>query len=1150
MKDIGPSELTIMKRAILFSIFFLSVTVLVFSFCPTGAWAAVPLQCGQIMSTTTTTRVQEDYYTFTANTGDTIRIVAAKVSGGTSFSPAMALYDPSGAVIATAGSSLSSSLIEKALTVTGNYTVRAYDYNYDDIGTYQIRWDKLNNPCAGRTSLSCAQAVSATTTARVQEDYYTFTANTGDTVRIVAVKVSGSASFSPAMALYDPSGSLIATAGGSTSAIIEKSPTTSGNYTVRVYDYGYNDVGTYQIRWDRVNNPCGGKVTLSCGQSVSGTTTSYMQEDYYTFTAAAGDTVRIVAAKVSGSASFSAAMALYDPSGTIIATSTSAPIEKALTASGDYTVRVYDNYYDATGTYQIRWDRVNNPCGGKVTLPCGQSVSGTTTSYAQEDYYTLTAAAGDTVRIVAAKVSGTAFSLAMALYDPSGAVIATSASAPIEKALTTSGNYTVRVYDNFYDGTGTYQIRWDKLNNPCSGKVTLLCGQSMSATTTSVVQEDYYTLTAAAGDTVRIVAAKVSGTAFSLAMSLYDPSGAVIATSTSAPIEKALTTSGNYTVRVYDSFYDGTGTYQIRWDKLNNPCSGKVTLLCRQSMSATTTSVVQEDYYTLTAAAGDTVRIVAAKVSGSTYFGAPAMALYDPSGAVIATSTGAPIEKALTTAGDYTLRVYDYNYDGTGTYQIKWDKLNNPCAGKVTLPIGLATSGSTTSYVQDDYYTFTAGAGDMVRIVAAWISGSTYFTPAMVLYDPSGTVIATVGGPNSVIIEKALTASGNYTIRVYDYNYDGTGTYQIRWDKLNNPGGGKVTLTCGLATSGMTTSYVQEDYYAFTAWGGDTVRILATEVSGSALFTPGMVLYDPSGAVIATASGFTSATIEKALTASGDYTVRVYDDYYNGTGTYQIRWDELNNPCAYTITASAGANGTISPLGVVSVLSGATTTFTMTPNIGYHISDVLVDLVSQGAITSYTFTNVAANHTITASFAIDSYNINASADANGTISPSGVVNVNTGASAIFIMTPNIGYHVSDVLVDLVSQGAITSYTFTNVTADHTITASFAPKLVTAVTVDPTVLDLSYGQVMTIKYTLSEQANVTVTLQQDSTTPITVFSGVQSAGTQEILEWNGFDNSDSTNNKFVINLDNYYLIRVVADSAGNHGEAAAYVMIRR
>ena len=145
----------------------------------------------------------------------------------------------------------------------------------------------------------------------------------------------------------------------------------------------------------------------------------------------------------------------------------------------------------------------------------------------------------------------------------------------------------------------------------------------------------------------------------------------------------------------------------------------------------------------------------------------------------------------------------------------------------------------------------------------------------------------------------------------------------------------------------------------------------------------------------------------------------------------------------HTITASAGANGGISPSGAVIVNHGANQPFTITPNANYHVADVLVDNASVGAVTSYTFTNVTANHTISASFAINTHTITASAGANGGISPSGAVIVNHGANQPFTITPNANYHVADVLVDNASVGAVTSYTFTNVTANHTISASFA-----------------------------------------------------------------------------------------------------------
>src|SRR5439155_1411854 len=95
----------------------------------------------------------------------------------------------------------------------------------------------------------------------------------------------------------------------------------------------------------------------------------------------------------------------------------------------------------------------------------------------------------------------------------------------------------------------------------------------------------------------------------------------------------------------------------------------------------------------------------------------------------------------------------------------------------------------------------------------------------------------------------------------------------------------------------------------------------------------------------------------------------------------------------YTITASEGANGAISPSGAVAVSHGGSQSFTITPDACHIIADVLVDGVSVGAVSSYTFTNITAGHTIAASFAIKSLAIAASAGSGGSISPSGSVTV-------------------------------------------------------------------------------------------------------------------------------------------------------------
>lgn len=152
------------------------------------------------------------------------------------------------------------------------------------------------------------------------------------------------------------------------------------------------------------------------------------------------------------------------------------------------------------------------------------------------------------------------------------------------------------------------------------------------------------------------------------------------------------------------------------------------------------------------------------------------------------------------------------------------------------------------------------------------------------------------------------------------------------------------------------------------------------------------------------------------------------------------------SPTAYTITASAGTGGRISPEGEISVECGDDQTFTITPDDCYTIQDVLVDGVSVGPVSTYPFENVLADHTIEALFSINTFTITATAGDGGSISPSspsGSVPVNCGSEPTFTITPDTGYAILDVRVNGVSVGPVNQYTFPPVEQDgQTIHATF------------------------------------------------------------------------------------------------------------
>lgn len=126
----------------------------------------------------------------------------------------------------------------------------------------------------------------------------------------------------------------------------------------------------------------------------------------------------------------------------------------------------------------------------------------------------------------------------------------------------------------------------------------------------------------------------------------------------------------------------------------------------------------------------------------------------------------------------------------------------------------------------------------------------------------------------------------------------------------------------------------------------------------------------------ASGSGFdidevASTTLEQ-VTVKRDGSLVVFHVDKGGFSPFVLTWAEPDEPDTpvtppskhYTITASAGEGGSISPSGKVSVTAGADKTFTFTPDEGNRVADVIVDGESLGALGSYTFKGVRADHTI------------------------------------------------------------------------------------------------------------------------------------------------------------------------------------------
>ncbi len=234
----------------------------------------------------------------------------------------------------------------------------------------------------------------------------------------------------------------------------------------------------------------------------------------------------------------------------------------------------------------------------------------------------------------------------------------------------------------------------------------------------------------------------------------------------------------------------------------------------------------------------------------------------------------------------------------------------------------------------------------------------------------------------------------------------------------------------------VTANHTIDAYFSI-----DVFTVTATASAGGSISPSGAVNVNYGADQSFSVSPNTGYHIDSVVVDGVNLGAVASHDFNNVTANHSI--DAYFSIDVFTVTATASAGGSISPSGVVNVNYGANQSFSVTPNIGYHIDSVVVDGVNLGVVASHDFNNVTANHSIDAYFSIDVFTVTATASAGGSISPSGVVNVNYGANQSFSVSPNTGYHVDSVVVDGLNLGAVASHDFNNVTVNHTIDAYFS-----------------------------------------------------------------------------------------------------------
>ena len=185
-------------------------------------------------------------------------------------------------------------------------------------------------------------------------------------------------------------------------------------------------------------------------------------------------------------------------------------------------------------------------------------------------------------------------------------------------------------------------------------------------------------------------------------------------------------------------------------------------------------------------------------------------------------------------------------------------------------------------------------------------------------------------------------------------------------------------------------------------------------------------------------------------------------------------WEKFRDA---VITSTAGEHGTISPSGTIIYSLGSSASYVISPETGYKIKKILVDGVeivvtaADGAAQRYEFVDIQKDHTISAEFEQRMFKITVVCGGNGKIEPSTTKDYAYGSEVAFVITPNDGYVIKDVLIDGVSNAKAkenAEYTFSNLRANHKIEVSFEVVTFTIVSSVGEGGTMSPNQITTIK----------------------------------------------------------------------------------
>lgn len=209
--------------------------------------------------------------------------------------------------------------------------------------------------------------------------------------------------------------------------------------------------------------------------------------------------------------------------------------------------------------------------------------------------------------------------------------------------------------------------------------------------------------------------------------------------------------------------------------------------------------------------------------------------------------------------------------------------LSVPTRAQTPIPCGQLTTGAITTAGQENRYTFTAAAGDVVTLRV--VTSTNNFTPLMQLLFGAQSLQT-----SATTITRTLTQAGTYTIAVrYNSGSSPTGTYQLIWQRTKNPCNA-IALSACQTVRGSLTGPAELDAFTFNGSTGQFIKLQLLPVTTNLDLSSAIELYDPDGAFVTSATSLISGTLNK----TGVYTVLVGTNRVNGmAGNYTLTFGNI-----------------------------------------------------------------------------------------------------------------------------------------------------------------------------------------------------------------------------------------------------------------